>query len=133
MKQWLAAAALAPVLYIGSAGPAAAQSAIPSYTGEVRLFGFSFCPTGWLQANGQLLQISSYVQLFALYGNTYGGNGTTNFAVPNLTGRAPVGFGSSPSGQPLGTAYGTTGTQPASNALAMNWCVSYNSTFPTRQ
>ena len=133
MKRLLIAAALAPALYLASIGPVAAQTAIASYTGEVRLFAFNFCPTGWLQANGQVLNISSYVQLYSLLGNVYGGNGVSTFAVPNLTGRAPVGFGSPPAGQAIGTVYGTTGSQSASNSLAMNWCIAYQSTYPTRQ
>jgi microcystin-dependent protein len=58
------------------------------YLGEVKTFGFNFPPKGWAMCNGQLLPINQNAALFALLGTTYGGNGTTNFALPNLQGRA---------------------------------------------
>jgi microcystin-dependent protein len=63
------------------------------YLGEVRLFTFGFAPRGWAQCNGQLLPINTNQALFALLGTTYGGNGQTNFALPDLRGRAAIGFG----------------------------------------
>ena len=63
------------------------------FLGEVRLFSFTFAPRGWAQCNGQLLPINQNQALFSLLGTTFGGNGTTNFALPDLRGRAPV-FGS---------------------------------------
>jgi microcystin-dependent protein len=63
------------------------------FIGQIMLVGFNFAPTGWALCNGQLLPISQYTALFSLLGTTYGGNGTTNFALPNLQGRAAVGFG----------------------------------------
>lgn len=106
MKRLFVAAALAPALYFGSITLASAQE---MYLGEVRLFGFNFCPTGWVQASGQLLAISPNTALFSLYGTIYGGNGTTNFQLPNLNGRAPYGSGS-PGGQPIGALYGSSTT-----------------------
>jgi len=75
------------------------------YIGEVRLFGFNFCPTGWLQASGQTLAVNQYSALFSLYGTIYGGNGQTNFMLPNLNGRAP--YDSGAGGQPIGAYYGS--------------------------
>ena len=63
------------------------------FLAEVRLFGFNYAPVGWSQCNGQLLPINSYQALFALLGTTFGGNGTTNFALPDLRGRAAIDFG----------------------------------------
>jgi len=63
------------------------------YLGEIRIFSFNYAPTGWLMCNGQTLAISSYAALFSLLGTTYGGNGTTNFQLPNLQGRMPMHFG----------------------------------------
>jgi microcystin-dependent protein len=60
------------------------------YIGEIRQFGFNFAPSGWFLCQGQLLSISQYQALFAVLGTTYGGNGTTNFALPNLQGRMPA-------------------------------------------
>jgi microcystin-dependent protein len=60
------------------------------YLGEVRLFSFNFAPSGWLACDGQTLPIVTNTDLFALIGITYGGNGTTNFALPDLRGRVPM-------------------------------------------
>jgi microcystin-dependent protein len=54
------------------------------FVGEIRMFGFNFPPQGWAMCNGQLLPISQNQALFSLIGTFYGGNGTTNFALPNL-------------------------------------------------
>jgi microcystin-dependent protein len=66
-----------------------------AFIGEVRMFGFNFAPRNWAQANGQLLPINQNQALFALLGTIYGGNGTTNFALPNLQNRTPIHFGNS--------------------------------------
>ena len=66
------------------------------YLGELRMFGFNFAPTGWALCNGQILPISQYTALFSLLGVTYGGNGTTNFALPNLQGHVPISSGQGP-------------------------------------
>jgi microcystin-dependent protein len=63
------------------------------FLGEVKLVSFNFAPKGWALCNGQLLPINQNQPLFALFGTIYGGNGTTNFALPNLQGRIPVGRG----------------------------------------
>ena len=60
------------------------------YVGEIRMFGFSRTPVGWQACDGSLLDIGSFSPLFQLIGTTYGGNGTTNFAVPDLRGRIPI-------------------------------------------
>ena len=60
------------------------------FVAEIRIFGFNFAPTGWAQCNGQLLPISSNTALFSLLGTTYGGNGMSNFALPNLQGSASL-------------------------------------------
>ncbi|HVY22296.1 MAG TPA: tail fiber protein [Steroidobacteraceae bacterium] len=63
------------------------------FLGEIRMVGFNFAPTGWALCNGQLLSISQYTALFSLLGTTFGGNGTTNFGLPDLRSRSPVGMG----------------------------------------
>ena len=60
------------------------------YLGEIRMFGGNFAPAGWAICNGALLSISQNTALFSLLGTTYGGNGTTTFALPNMQGNAPV-------------------------------------------
>ena len=69
------------------------------FIGEIRAFAGSYAPNGWFLCQGQTLPIASYQALFALVGTTYGGNGTTNFQLPNLQGRAILGTGTSQSGQ----------------------------------
>jgi microcystin-dependent protein len=59
-------------------------------------FGSNFAPQGYLFCSGQLLSIASNTAVFSLLGTTYGGNGTTNFALPDLRGRAPIGQGQGP-------------------------------------
>ena len=63
------------------------------YVGEIRMFGGSFAPAGWMTCDGQLLPISEYDILFNLIGTTYGGDGQTTFALPNLAARLPIHIG----------------------------------------
>lgn len=63
------------------------------YLGEMRIFTFNFAPKGWAMCNGQLLAINQNQALFSILGTTYGGNGQTTFALPNLQGRVPVHVG----------------------------------------
>ena len=64
------------------------------FLSEIKIFSFNFAPQGWAMCNGQLLPINQNQALFALLGTTYGGNGQTNFALPDLRGRTPVHSGS---------------------------------------
>ncbi len=66
------------------------------FLAEIRLFAGNFAPTGWALCNGQLMPISQNTALFSLLGTTYGGNGQTTFALPNLQGSAPLGQGQGP-------------------------------------
>ena len=63
------------------------------FIGEIRMFASSFAPAGWAFCDGALMPISENDALFNLIGTTYGGDGVTNFALPNLRGRAPIHFG----------------------------------------
>ncbi len=63
---------------------------VTPYLGEVRMFGGNFAPAGWALCNGQILAIASNAPLFSLLGTTYGGNGQTNFGLPDLRGRLPM-------------------------------------------
>ncbi len=87
-------AILALFLTFGTAPPASAQ--VDPYIGQLMFVGSNFCPVGWTDANGQLLSISDNQSLFALYGTTYGGNGRTDFALPDLRGRYPMHSGNGP-------------------------------------
>ena len=63
------------------------------YVAEIRMFGCNFAPTSWAFCNGQLMPISQNTALFSLLGTTYGGDGKTTFALPNLQGRGGLFFG----------------------------------------
>ncbi|HSF98720.1 MAG TPA: tail fiber protein [Ornithinibacter sp.] len=66
------------------------------FVAEIRLFPFNFPPKGWAFCNGQLLPISQNTALFSLLGTTYGGDGKSTFALPDLQGRVPVNDGQGP-------------------------------------
>jgi microcystin-dependent protein len=66
------------------------------FLGEIRIFPFNFAPVGWAFCNGQILPISQNTALFSLLGTTYGGDGKSNFALPNLQGNAPLMAGQGP-------------------------------------
>lgn len=66
------------------------------FLGEIRMMGFNFAPRGWALCAGQQLPINQNSALFSLLGTTYGGNGVTTFALPDLRGRAPMQFGQGP-------------------------------------
>jgi microcystin-dependent protein len=66
------------------------------FVAEIRIFPFNFAPKGWAWCDGQLMPISQNTALFSLLGTTYGGNGKSNFALPDLQGRAPMHPGQGP-------------------------------------
>jgi microcystin-dependent protein len=66
------------------------------FLGEIRMVGWNFAANGWALCNGQLMPINQYQALFALLGTTYGGDGITTFALPNLQGRVPIHQGAGP-------------------------------------
>lgn len=66
------------------------------FVAEIRIFPFNFAPRGWAFCDGQLLPLSQNTALFSLLGTTYGGNGKSNFALPDLQGRAPMHPGQGP-------------------------------------
>ena len=63
------------------------------FIGQLMIFGGNFCPRGWANADGQLMQISQYQALFSLFGTMYGGDGRTTFGLPDLRGRVPLHVG----------------------------------------
>jgi microcystin-dependent protein len=87
-------AAIAGLALLGRARQAdAATQGLDPFIGEIMLFAGNFAPNGWALCNGQLLAINTNTALFSLLGTYYGGNGTTNFGLPDLRGRAPVHVG----------------------------------------
>jgi microcystin-dependent protein len=75
------------------------------FLSEIKVVSFNFPPKGWALCNGQTLPINQNQALFSLLGTTYGGNGQTTFALPNLRGQVPIHMGN---GHSLGEAAGTT-------------------------
>ena len=78
------------------------------YTGEIRMFGGTYAPVHWAFCDGQLITVSENAALFSLLGSTYGGDGRTNFALPEMRGRVPMHYGQGPglTNRPLGQREG---------------------------
>lgn len=96
------------------------------FLGEVKMFAGNFAPRGWALCEGQLLSISQNTALFSILGTTYGGDGRTTFALPDIRGRVPVGTGNGPGLSPyrLGQRGGTENvTMTVLQAPSMNYSV----------
>ncbi|MFI5137334.1 MAG: phage tail protein [Sphingobacteriales bacterium] len=87
------------------------------YIAQIILLGFNFNPKGWQLCAGQILPINQYQALFSILGTTYGGNGTQNFALPDLRGRIPIHWGTGGGGNYV---LGETGGTETSTVLAGN-------------
>jgi len=134
-------AAGAVALMAISSQPASAGSS--PFVGEIMIAGFTFCPRGWANADGQLLPVAQYTALFSLYGTMYGGDGRSTFGLPDLRGRTPMHVGTGP-GLPTnkqgqksggGTLYftkGQTRTLATNPVQVVRFCVSLQGTFPSR-
>jgi microcystin-dependent protein len=86
-----------------------------AYLGEIRMFGGNYAPVGWAVCDGSVVSISQNEALYSLLGTTYGGDGVTTFAVPDLRGRAPM---HQAGGYPLGQKGGTESVTLLTNNLA---------------
>ncbi len=86
--------------------------------GTIKMFAGNFAPRGYMLCNGALLSISQNTALFSLLGTTYGGDGRTTFALPNLNGRAPFGAGNSSTGKSI--ALGEAAGNPQTTLLQQN-------------
>lgn len=110
------------------------------FIGEVRIFAGNFAPRGWAFCNGQLLPIAQNTALFSILGTTYGGDGRSTFALPNLQNAMPIGAGQGPglNPVPLGASLGSatvsllTAEMPT-HAHAVQTAVAADSTAPTAQ
>ena len=75
--------------------PGSANAGMEPFVGEISYVAFNFAPDGWFQCNGQTLAINQYAALYSLLGTTYGGDGVTNFKLPDMRGKVPVHQGQS--------------------------------------
>ena len=91
------------IFFIFLIGKASAQGGDTPVIGEIRMVSFNFAPRGWALCNGQLLSINQNQALFSILGTTYGGDGRTTFALPNLQSRVALSFGYQ---HPLGSVGG---------------------------
>ncbi|MEO6920602.1 MAG: tail fiber protein [Collimonas sp.] len=89
------------------------------YLGEIQIFGFNFAPNNWAQCNGAILPISQNTALFSLIGVNYGGNGQTNFQLPNFAGRTACSQGQGPGLTPrdIGETFGSEGITLSSSQM----------------
>lgn len=107
LKRYTGLLAAGILLFAGSVHVQAQDGT--AFIGEVRMFGGNFAPMGWRFCDGSLLSISENEALYAVLGTTYGGDGMTTFALPNLVGRVPLSPGQGPglSNHQLGQSAGT--------------------------
>ena len=133
---------IALVAFIGLPSQNSFARAEP-FLGELMVTGMTFCPRGWAEANGQILSISKHQSLYSLYGTTYGGDGRTTFALPDLRGQVPVHAGQSPglSNYVMGQKGGQESTDIARGnqtvgagrpTIVLRYCVAYLGIFPSR-
>ena len=93
------------------------------FLSEIRMFGFNFAPRGWMRCDGSILPINQFQSLYSLLGTTYGGDGRTSFAIPDLRGRAPLHFDFS-AGYPQGQSSGEE-----THVLSMNEMPAHSHSF----
>ena len=99
IKRILLGAAASCGLLAGA--PASATCSAEPMLGSICIVGYNFCPRGYTEAAGQILPIAQNTALFSLLGTTFGGNGQTTFALPDLRGRVPRGVGQGPGLSPI--------------------------------
>jgi microcystin-dependent protein len=103
--------------------------------GEIMIFTGNFVPVGWLPCQGQTLPIRPYTALFAVIGTTYGGDGKSNFMLPDLTGAVPMGIGENQLNGVIqqGTTkrIATHGTSTV-RAFGLTYCIAHDGDYPER-
>lgn len=112
------------------------------YVGQIIMVPYQFAPSGWVDCDGRELNISEHVALFSLIGTTYGGDGRTTFAVPDLRDRCPVGIGTPPGGNHIHLATKRGGDAVAADphsdvstqrSLSVRYIIATKGEFPSRQ
>lgn len=102
---------------------------------EVRLFAGNFAPRGWMKCEGQIIPIKGKEALFSILGTTYGGDGRTTFALPDLRGRAPIGVGASTGIEDVLLGQKTNRAAKgyeSGHSLGMTYIIATQGTFPSR-
>lgn len=110
--------------------PTQANAASDPFIGEIMMTAANYCPRGWAEANGQLLEISSNTALFSLLGTTYGGDGRTTFALPDMRSRFP-----SHTGGDLrqGSASVVAGDEGGTlGVTVLRFCIALQGIYPSR-
>lgn len=103
------------------------------FIGEVRMFTGDFAPRGWATCDGQLLPITQHAALFSILGTTYGGDGSSTFALPDLRGRAPVHRSKDiPLGKGEGSVGVTSGPTAQPGYLSLLFIIATQGIFPAR-
>jgi len=103
------------------------------YYGEIRAFAGDAVPDNWLPCNGQLMKISDHQAVYSLFGNAYGGDGRTNFALPDLRARVPVSADYSNHGAKLRASSHSLQIQKEEQPLlALSFCICMGGDYPTR-
>jgi len=128
------------VIFVSMSNTSNAQE---QFLGEVRLFAGNYAPRGWALCHGQLLPISKNQALFSILGTTYGGDGRTTFALPDLRGRVAVGQGIASGLTPVKLGEQTNGAsvkletevgkEPRTkSSLGLNYIIAVNGVYPSR-
>ena len=142
LRPALAAMVVAAALVTSVPRPVEASCGYQPFIGQICTFAFNFCPKGFLLADGSLLSIQQNTALFSLLGTYYGGDGVTNFALPDLRGRTNVGtntpglVGGGAATVNARAATSSGGVQvPAAQSpfLGLTRCVNYSGVYPQRQ
>lgn len=89
---------LTAAIVLSATTPNSATADMEPFVGEINYVAFNFAPQGWFQCDGQMLPINQYQALYSLIGTTYGGDGVTNFKLPDMRGKIPVHQGQRPGG-----------------------------------
>ena len=104
------------------------------FMSEIRLYPFDAIPEGWMPCNGQVLKITDNPALFALLGTTYGGDGSSTFALPDLRARIPIHEGEDRRVGARVRPVSASGNQPTEQQgfLALNFCICAQGNWPSR-
>jgi len=148
-KHILKSTAMALTCALALATTSAPSHAQEAFLGEIRFTGFDFAPRGWAKCDGQLMPVAGNESLYSILGTSFGGDGVTTFALPDMRGRAPAHVGTShvdvvglgwkvdAGGDQRASFYaeqdsGYTGSATADATIGVNCIIAIDGTFPSR-